>query len=256
MGLLIAGGDSLIYGSELKDGNESPSQSTWPALIAKEIGMNYYCAAYPGFANSSIRRTVIDACENNTDVELVIVQWTFSGRYEFYFNNDYAKWSRISAWSVTDDLEKEIKKNFKANNPIVLDQHLKFFERQKELGISEFAKVFYQHVGSSFQWEQYNLLSEIVMLQQYLELRNIPYMFTAADEKMFRDISSLNDESVATLEKLLDKTYWTWFPKKQGFYNWAVSEKFPFGTTHPLEESHVEAAHIAYEHLRYIGRLS
>ena len=86
MGKLIAGGDSFIYGSELKDGYYSPSQSTYPALIAKELGWDYVCTAIPGFANSSIRRTVIDACESTEDIELVIVQWTFSGRYEFYFN--------------------------------------------------------------------------------------------------------------------------------------------------------------------------
>jgi len=46
-----------------------------------------------------------------------------------------------------------------------------------------------------------------------------------------------------------------WFSENRGFYTWSKDMNFPFGTTHPLEEAHVEAAHIIYEHLRYIGRL-
>lgn len=248
MGKLIAGGDSFIYGSELKDGYYSPSQSTYPALIAKELGWDYVCTASPGFANSSIRRTVIDACESAKDTNLVMVQWTFSGRYEFYFNHG---WDQISAWSVIDD-EKEIVKSFKIDNPIVLQHHIDNLEKSKQLGIASFAKEFYSRVGSNFYWEQYHTLSEIIMLQQYLELKNIPYIFTASDEGLIRD---LDETSIKSLSQQMNKKYWVWFPKDRGFYTWAQHEQFPFGTTHPLEEAHIEAAHIIYEHLRHIGRL-
>ena len=251
MSILIAGGDSFTYGNELQDGNQRPSLSTYPALIAKELDMEYVCAAQPGFANSSIRRTVMDACENYADIRIVLVQWTFLGRYEFHFQHG---WDQISAWSVIDDTT-EIEKTFKINNPIVLQHHADNLAKSKQLGITDFAREFYNKVGGNFYWEQYHLLSEMLLLQQYLELRSIPYMFTAADETLFRNTSVFKDESLTTLEQQIDKKYWAWFPQDRGFYTWAQHEQFPFGTTHPLEEAHIEAAHIVYEHLRNIGRL-
>jgi hypothetical protein len=93
------------------------------------------------------------------------------------------------------------------------------------------------------------------MLQQYLELNNIPYAFTSSDKEMFKNIKIYQNQSLETLEKLVNKDYWIWFPEQQGFYTWAQHEKFPFGTTHPLEEAHLEAEHIVYENLRHIRRV-
>ncbi len=93
MGKLIAGGDSFIYGSELSDcvdenGSEHISKLTFPALIAKEQGLEYVCTAMPGYSNTAIRRNVMNACEiYRSDIDLVIVQWTFSSRFEFRFDN-------------------------------------------------------------------------------------------------------------------------------------------------------------------------
>ena len=111
MGKLVAGGDSFTYGSELKDcfrlGNGHPpvevySNSSYTALLAKELNLEYVCAAHPGFSNNAIRRTVMNACTKHDDVELVLVTWSFPGRYEFKFNND---WAQISPWSTTDNAE-------------------------------------------------------------------------------------------------------------------------------------------------------
>ena len=120
MGYLIAGGDSFIYGSELADcidnqGHEQVSQLTYPALIAKETGMNYVCVARPGYSNSAIRRTVMNACEQYADIDLVIVSWSFSGRYEFRVSKE---WRQISSWSAVDDI-KEIEKKFQDERQII-----------------------------------------------------------------------------------------------------------------------------------------
>lgn len=251
MGQLIAGGDSFVYGSELSDcidiqGYEQVSQLTFPALIAKEMKSEYICVARPGYSNSAIRRTVMDACERSDDIDLVIVSWSFKGRYEFRFNHE---WKQISSWSAIDNI-KEIENRFQINNPIVLQHHADELAQAKKSGLNDFAKCFYKNADQVS--ETYDALLNIIFLQQYLTINDIPYIFTAADENII-DVNT-DDESVKTLQQQLNKL-WGWFDNK-GFYTWARDEKYPFGTTHPLDLAHIEAAHIFYEHIRYFGWIS
>lgn len=251
MGKLIAGGDSFIYGSELADcidnqGREQVSHLTFPALIAQEAGMEYECVARPGYSNSAIRRTVMDACERLKDIDLVVVSWSFNGRYEFRFNQ---QWKQISSWTAIDNI-KEVEKTFQFNNPIVLQHHADELDQAKRTGLTNFAKWFYTNTDQTTG--VYDTLLNIVMLQQYLTLNDIPYVFTAADRNGI-DVT-IDNESIKTLQKQLSKL-WGWFDGK-GFYTWAKDMHFPFATTHPREQAHVEAAHIFYEHIRYFGWIS
>ena len=60
--ILVAGGDSMIWGSELADSpNGGPtgySRNTFAALLA---GDNYICAAYPGISNKEIVNRIKEA---------------------------------------------------------------------------------------------------------------------------------------------------------------------------------------------------
>ena len=256
--ILVAGGDSFTYGSELQDsvtpfepdGTDPPRQivsnSTFAAMTAKELGMGYNCVAYPGFGNGSIRRTVMDACETTTDVGLVMVTWSFPSRYEFRFNYDtkerWGHWYNITPWDTIDDIN-EIKRQFKNDNPVVFQHHVEHLRRSKELGITDFAKSFYENVGSGEYWSAYTSLMDIVMLQQYLELKQIPYVFSMVDECLLNNCKKYQDASMQTLVKQLKMDNWVTYPGSRGFYTWARDENYPIGTTHPLEEAHVDAFH-------------
>lgn len=253
MAILISGGDSFVYGSELLDGQLAVSNSTYPALLAKRLGFDYFCAARPGFGNNAIRRTVMDACEQtDEEIKLVYVTWSFLSRYEFKFDET---WEQLSAWSILDNIE-DIKKDFEIDNPIVFDWHVSKLQADKHKGIKQFAKIFYHYVGTFTYWELYNTICEIVMLQQYLELKKIPYLFTSVDHGVTNVNQFKKDVTLKTLLNQINKTNWMWFPINLGFYEWAKENNFPFGTTHPLEESHIEAEKITYEYLRNIGRVS
>jgi hypothetical protein len=78
--IIVAGGDSFVWGSELADsphgGPGGWSNNTFPALLA---GTGYRCAAYPGFSNRDIVNSVVVSCrEFNPDA--VIVCWTWATR--------------------------------------------------------------------------------------------------------------------------------------------------------------------------------
>jgi hypothetical protein len=119
--IIVAGGDSFIWGSELADcsdgSNNGYSRNTFTALLSKDY--EYQCAAYPGNANDSIARMTVNACEKNKGKkQAVLVSWTFPGRYEFNIQTTQGqRWEVINSWSVgkqytsADDIDKNNKKN-------------------------------------------------------------------------------------------------------------------------------------------------
>jgi hypothetical protein len=83
--IIVAGGDSFTWGSELSDsphgGPNGYSLKTFFALLAKEH--EYQCAAYPGLGNREIKLRIIDACESliySNSQNIVLVLWTWASR--------------------------------------------------------------------------------------------------------------------------------------------------------------------------------
>ena len=259
--IIVAGGDSFVYGSELADCNDGYSQSTFTALLAQ--GYEYRCAASPGLGNDGIARRVIAECEAlRPEPVAVIVSWTFPGRYEFRFNYHTnqigSPWYTITPWTVRDD-PQSIEKEFVNQNDNILYHQIKNITRAKENGIADFAKSYYKNVGDSEYWEIYTTLKEITQLQNYLTVNNVPYMFTCADNCIwYNHTTQYADTTIHALTGQVhrDQTNWFWFPAgteptqttdPRGFYQWALENKYPIGTTHPLEQAHLDASKLMQE---------
>jgi hypothetical protein len=86
-----------------------------------------------------------------------------------------------------------------------------------------------------------------------LVLKQIPFLFTCADNSIFNNHTVDNaDGVIASLLKQLDHDRWFWFPAgtgsnqtktPRGFYQWAVENKYKCGIQqHPLEQAHSDAA--------------
>jgi hypothetical protein len=278
--IIVAAGDSFVYGSELDDcfdgeGGPDPewnkgnpewpssflirhSKKTFTSLLSD--GHDYDCVAWPGYGNDSISRTVVERCEQlDKSNVFVIVSWTFPGRYEFRFNYDTKQrkspWHTITPWII--ETEENIKKEFINDDTKIEYQQAQTNKRAKTTGIADFAEVFYKHVGNSEYWEVYSSLKEIIYLQNYLKINNIRYMFSCADNSIIENYSIKNDNStIKSLYKQIDFDKWFLFPSgieehqtrtPRGFYQWAVENKYPMGTTHPLESAHADAAKLMKE---------
>ncbi len=260
--IIIAGGDSFVYGSELADC--TPTQHSWDTFAAKlSGGYEYICTAKPGYGNDSIARNIIKSCEQNKNQIKqigILVSWTFVGRYEFRFSyntgNRESPWYVINPWTVEDDHNK-ISSEFVSKDPLILQAHIKEVTRAKDLGIQDFARNFYKHVGTTEYWEVYSSIKEIVYLQNYLKINGIPYMFTCADNGILYNYTCDHaDDTIRSLTSQIDFNHWFWFPAgygpdqtttPRGFYQWAVENKYPIGTTHPLEIAHQVATDIMQE---------
>lgn len=263
--IIVAGGDSFVFGAELADQIKgSPSMSTYPALLAKQSNLEYHCAAHSGNANSAITRMTMTACENlkkqNKDVS-AIVTWTFTNRYEFRFNyntrQQISPWYSVNPWTTLDNT-RVIEKEFINHNKYILAHQEETIERAKQTGISDFSKTFFMHVGDNEYYELYSSLKEILFLQNYFKTNNIPYLFLPADNHFYQHPNYLRrqDEFIDAIYNQIDWNKWFFFEsgigfdqtkEPRGFYQWAVENKYPMGTTHPLEQAHRAAADLLKE---------
>ena len=248
--IIVAGGDSFIFGSELQSIN-----NTFTALLSDQY--DYQCVAWPGIGNDGIARRVITQVESMlSEKPFVIVNWTFPGRYEFRFtyntNQRTREWYAITPWTTKD--ATKIEQEFISKDHLILVEHVNTINRARATGVYEFAKTFYQHVGNGEYWEIYSSLKEITSLQNYLKANNIHYLFTCADNSIWYNYTIDHaDETIRSLTEQIqkDQNNWFWFPPgdqhgqtltPRGFYQWAIENKYPVGTTHPLEAAHAAAA--------------
>ena len=227
MTVLIAGGDSFTYGSEL------PSQEhTWANLIAKRKGWNICNTAKPGYSNSAIRRNVMNAVNQYKDLDLyVAVMWSFPNRYEFRFTYDTGQ--RESPWYSINPFTP----------PTFTNQA--HTDNADSKGITEFVGNYVKNVAIDPYWEIYNTWCEIVMLQNYLTKHNIKYFFMTVDHTIFKSQLVLD----TTLKTLIADIDISKFMDQEGMFTWAKRTKQEFYTTHSRESAHIEWINMLYDRI-------
>jgi hypothetical protein len=210
---VISFGDSFTWGSDLSDCEDmnpsvaldivldSYSRKTWPALLAEHLGIEYQCKAFPGFSNSSIVRQILSTEILSTD--LVIVNWTWIDRWDFYDNNNCY-----------------IRKGWVTLSPG--DQKHEFF------------KPYYKYFQSEL-WDKYETLKNIQLAFGMLD----NFISTAVDPLTV----DTQWHCPAYVKTLIDNVSpaLTWFENK-GFYDWAKDKNLPISDKlHPLEQAHQAA---------------
>lgn len=264
MPLVLSSGCSFIWGSELSDcyhcGTNGYSQQTWPALLATNSGNEYHCVAEPGGGNDNIARNIVVFCETKKAPDLVVVQWTFPWRFGFRFEyptkSNMDQWYTVDLWSA-DNEYKPVDKHVTEDDQL-FGYSEKMREIAKTIGVKEFANVFFKHVAYGEYWPIYTSLKEIVGLQNYLKVKNIPYLFACADNTLFEcSVSTNPDPYIKSLLSQIDFDHWYMFPAgdkphltqtPRGFYQWSEENKYlraPGG--HPLEQAHQDAATLIKE---------
>jgi hypothetical protein len=113
-----------------------------------------------------------------------------------------------------------------------------------ETGVKPFAEAIYRHAANQYH-ETYLSWKSIIWLQNILEKKKIPYMFTLADNTLFYNEFKQHKDQDTFMTALHDEinfNNWYFFgERKMGFNQWAMLEDYPRGTTHPLDEAHRDA---------------
>jgi hypothetical protein len=123
----------------------------------------------------------------------------------------------------------------------IWERHL---EESRETGVKPFADSIYKFAANQYH-EIYLSWKSIIWLQNILEKKNIPFMFTLADNSLFyKDFEQHagTDRLMEALHKEIDFTKWFSFGERMmGFNQWAEMNDYERGITHPLDKAHEDA---------------
>lgn len=206
-------GCSFIFGNDLHDDGRNdawatPSQHTWPALIAKNLGFDYGCHAKGGVGNMYIlSRLLYHVGELKNPGPLFLIGWSWCDRF------DYMTQSKLDTRDPWDSIRPTT--------------------NTKE------AEFYYRHLHS----EPRDKLSSLICIDTaitVLKARNIPFIMTCIDDLIF-DRRWHNTYDISTMQDRVEP-YITRFEGKN-FLDWSREKGFPISETlHPLEEAHAGAA--------------
>ena len=247
---IIAGGCSFTYGSELSDASHGKmSVKSWAPLLINSNNHQYFCTARPGYGNSSIARRVFSAVASMEEVGGVVVMWSFLSRYDWAMPRHKAledtRWATISPWDTNTGDEEA----YRALQGSEAQQEEWKINKElfRDTGVRPFAEAIYKHAANQYH-ETYLSWKSIIWLQNILEKREIPYMFTLADNTLFYDEFKQHKDQDAFMTALYNEIDFTkWFSfgdRMMGFNQWALMEEYERGTTHPLDEAHQDAVQL------------
>ena len=245
----IVGGCSFTLGNELSDDKDgkTASKKSWAHGLYKHSHATgeYVCTAFGGLGNQAIARRVFSEIANS-DVESVVVMWSFLSRYDWAMPRhkllEDTRWASISPWDANVGAEErhrstrgsETQRNWWSNREKIL----------VETGIKPFAESIYRHASNQYH-EIYLSWKSIIWLQNILEKKKIPFMFTLADNSLFyQDFThhKEHDSFMNALYSEIDISKWFGFGERMmGFNQWAKFNEYEYGVTHPLDKAHEDA---------------
>ena len=250
MSKFIAGGCSFTFGHELSDDEQGkiPSKKSW-AHGLKPTDHEYVCTAHPGSGNSGIARRVFNSVSQNPDVAGVVVMWSFLSRYDWAMPRhkmlEDTRWATISPWDT--NMAAEERHNALAGSEAQQEQWKRRQDLMIESGVKPFAESVYRHAANQYH-ETYLSWKSIIWLQNMLEKKKIPFMFTLADNSLFyNEFNHHKDQDtfMAALHGEIDLTKWFSFGERMmGFNQWAGLNDYAYATTHPLDKAHEDAVQL------------
>ena len=256
---VIAGGCSFTYGSELSDDEQGkkPSKKSWahqlyqqasyPAARYPDKDLELINVAFPGLGNQAIARRVFQSISNHErNIECVIIMWSFLSRYDWAMPRnkvlENTRWASISPWDTETGNEEAFRTL--AGSETQQTQWRTKRELLNQTGVRGFSEALYKYAANQYH-EVYLSWKSIIWLQNLLEKKNIPYMFTLADNSLFYDKFTNHKEGDKLLTALwseMEIGKWFHFGERMmGFNQWAMLEEYERGTTHPLDQAHQDA---------------
>jgi hypothetical protein len=210
------------------------------------MGANYFCVARVGMGNAGIARRVFNYVANSKEECFVTVMWSFTSRYDWAMPRhsvlEDTRWTTITPWD-TEHNQAEVADKL-AGSEAIMEQWKQRRAEYRETGVGAFADALYRHAANRYH-ETYLSWKSIVWLQNILEKRQIPYLFTLADNTLFYDeFTPLweQDSLMQAMYSEIDFTRWFLFGERMmGFNQWALMNNYPRATTHPLDSAHSDA---------------
>jgi len=226
---VIAVGDSFTRGDELADCPKqilgaplSFSNNTWPALIAKNLSINYDCIAVGGRGNQWISWALLQQIDIHCNA-LFVVNWTYFCRFDFVDPDD--QWNTLSPGSKTKKFKTEYFKN--------LDSDIWNLIRNLQIIHSTFCLLKENNIDFIFTCH------EPIFNQSVENLRSL-YPLTGIQKRWQISIQKLSQVVIPIVHEFEGLT----------FKEWSIEHGYDIGPGgHPLEKAHIEAAKYINTHV-------
>lgn len=198
-------GCSFTFGNELPDSDwNHPSQMTWPALLAKDLGLEYECYARPGSGNLQIMSTVFDQSYLK-EPAVFVINWTWIDRFDYM-----------------DPLDETFRTLCPGDDRPEHKLYYKYFFNQYHAVL--------------------NNAAYIVSALHRLQAQGNRFIMTAQDRNLIEPIDPdwHDPRSVTAMQNFL-KPNLTWF-EDLSFLDWSKQNKFAISELlHPGHEAHQAA---------------
>lgn len=196
--ILGAFGDSFLYGCDL----ESPD-STWPALVAKNLNLEYSCFAKPGAGNQFISQTITDCVQQLGNNVFYVINWTWIDRFDYTDPDNNWNTIRPSLDNATVD------------------------------------PFYYKHLHSEFK-DKLSTLQYVYTALSILQAHECRFVMTYMDSLMLDKTWNVSP-TINILQNYITESLDTF--DGQTFLDWSRKNQFPESSRwHPLEQAHHSAA--------------
>lgn len=217
---MVSFGDSFIYGSDLADCGPQASLLTWPAIVAQDLGIDYWCRALGGCGNTVILTQILDTIHKLGNTCLYVINWTWIDRFD-YTEPVQGLWHTVRPSLDHDKIDAFYYRNL----------HHDLGDKMRSCSAVDLAVKSLQHNDCNFVM---TYMDTALLDQQHRPMNYIDY---------------LQQQIRPHLETFQGQTFLEW-SKTQGF---AISDRW-----HPLEQAHKRAAELWLPHyeklLGYSGK--
>lgn len=203
-------GCSFIFGTDLHDDSRlalkaTPSNYTWPALLAKKHNLDYHCYARPGSGNLQILEQLLNQL-TDTEPAVYVVGWTWIDRFDYTSTDARHEWRTVM--------------------PVDTDA---------------IAETYYRHLHSEYR-DKLTSLIHVKTAIDALQASGNRFIMTYMDDLMF-DQRWNTSPAVSVLQGYCNP-HMTQFDGRS-FLEYSKESGFEISPTlHPLEAAHESAAEL------------
>ena len=197
-------GDDLSDHSNIEDPLFAYSKKTWPALIAKNLGLQYECHARPARGNFYILSQIImQSCQK--DPGIFVINWTWIDRHDYIDDQEF--WTTLMPGQRTPES--------------------KFYYRYLHSQLRDMLSTVYA-INTAIDW---------------LEERHIPFLMTYMDYNILTPIDP-DWHDPRYLSAMQDKIRpYLYDFDGQNLLDWSKTNDFAISPNwHPLDQAHESAA--------------
>jgi hypothetical protein len=215
-------GCSLIFGTDLHDDGHgqrcaTPSQHTWPSLLAKHLGYEYECWARPGAGNLQIWENMANQIATQ-EPALYVIGWTWIDRFD-YIGENAPNWFGRTSWKTIMPIDQDTT-----------------------------AEMYYRDLHSEHLDKMKSLIYVKSAIDLLLENKN-QFIMTSMDDLLLDQRWNLS-EGMRPMQEFV-RPYLSSFNGKN-FIHYSQDKGHTISATmHPLESAHRDVADLVIENFNY-----